>query len=139
MEKTNFAPAPLGGDTEGNNQPMGLAALDGYFENLTAASTNEKAVLEELVTNINTLTTSNTEMGATIKKLTGENIQLQQKLNSLKKLVQEERSTGRRQSAVGRKPAICPNCKQEVWHNLDDCFELEKNAARRPSVWTTRL
>ena len=58
-------------DTAGKNQPMGLAALDRYFDNLAAAAANEKAVLEELVTNLTTLTSSNSEMDATIKKLIG--------------------------------------------------------------------
>ena len=134
---------PLGDDTAGNtagkNQPMGLAALNGYFNNIAAAATNEKAILEELATNLTTLTTSNAEMAATINKIRVENRKLQQKLNRSKTLPQDKYRPGRRQSAVGNKLATCPNCKQEVWHNLDDCFELEKNAARRPSVWTTRL
>ena len=63
------------GDTAGRNQPIDLAALDGYFDNLAAVATNEKAVLEELVTNLTTLTNSNAEMAATIKKLKGYNRQ----------------------------------------------------------------
>ena len=56
---------------------MGLEALDGYFGTLVVAATNEKSVLEESVTNLTTLTTSNADMAATIKNLTGENRQLQ--------------------------------------------------------------
>ena len=118
--------SPLGGDTKGKNKMMGLAALGGYFKNLASAATNEKAVLEELVTNLATLTTSNVDMAATINKIAGGNIQLQQQLNSFKKLLQEERVTGQRLPSVARKPATCTNYKQEVWHNLDNCFELEK-------------
>ena len=66
---TLLAPTPLVDDTEGKNQPIGLAALDGYSNNLTAAATNEKAVMEQLVTNLITLTTSNTDMEATINKV----------------------------------------------------------------------
>ena len=72
-----IAPSPLWGDIEGNNKPMGLEALDGYFGTLVVAATNEKSVLEESVTNLTTLTTSNADMAATIKNLTGENRQLQ--------------------------------------------------------------
>ena len=45
------ATPPLEEDTKRDNQTLGLAALDRYFENLTAAVTNEKSVLEELVKN----------------------------------------------------------------------------------------
>ena len=48
---------------------MGMEALGGYFDNLDAAETNKKAVLEEVVTNFNTITTSNSEMANTIKEL----------------------------------------------------------------------
>ena len=65
---------------------MGLAALYGYFDNIAAAAMNEKAVLEELVKDLTTITTSNAEMAATTKKLTGENRQFQQQLNILKNL-----------------------------------------------------
>ena len=65
---------------------MGLAALYGYFDNIAAAAMNEKAVLEELVKDLTTITTSNAEMTATTKKLTGENRQFQQQLNILKNL-----------------------------------------------------
>ena len=78
------------GNTTGNNQPMGLASLNRYFDNLVAAATNEKAVLEELVTNPTNLTTSNAEMAETIKNLTGENRKLHQQLNSSKKIPQDE-------------------------------------------------
>ena len=65
---------PLLGDdtmcnTAGNNQPMGLAGLNGYFNNILAAATNEKAVLEDLVINLTTFTTSNEDMDAIIKKI----------------------------------------------------------------------
>ena len=73
-----LASAPMGSEPEGNNTPMGLAALDGYFDNLAAAATNEKAVLDELVKKLTTLTTRNKEMEATIKKLTGKNRYMQQ-------------------------------------------------------------
>ena len=72
-----LAPVLLGGDTEGNNKQMGLSALDVYFDNVMAeAKMNEKSVLKELVTKLTTLTNSNVDMAATIKKIPGENIQL---------------------------------------------------------------
>ena len=63
----------MGSYTKENSTPLCLVALDGYFDNLAAAATNKKVVLEELATNFTTLTTSNTEMEATIKKLAGDN------------------------------------------------------------------
>ena len=62
MHSAKPHPDPIspGGDPERNIQLMGLAALGGYFYNLAKAEINEKAVLEELVTNLTTLTDSNT-------------------------------------------------------------------------------
>ena len=128
----------MGSDPEGNNTPMGLAALNGYFDNVVAAATNKKKFLEELVTKLTTITTINAEISATTKKITEGNRQLQKQLEILKNIPQEERGTGQIQPAVKRKPVTCPNCKQEVWHKLDESFYLKKSA-RRPEGWTTRL
>ena len=70
-------PKQPGGAPTRDSQLMSLEALSGYFENLAAAATNEKLVLEDLVANLTTLATSNAEMEDMIKKLTGENWQLQ--------------------------------------------------------------
>ena len=51
-----------------DSQPVSLEALNGYFENLAAVATNKKSVLDDLVSNLTTLTTSNVEMADTIKK-----------------------------------------------------------------------
>ena len=87
------------------------------------------------MTSLTPLTTSNTEMADNIKKITGENWQLQQQLNSFQQKLSPEdtHDTGRRQPEVEQDKKLCPNFKQEVCHNLDDCFELTKNVARRPS------
>ena len=118
---------------------MDLADLKRYFNNVAAEATNEKAALEELATNLATLTTRNAEMAAIIKKLTDEDTQLQQKLKNLENIPQEERGPGQRQPAVVQKTATCTNCKQEVWHNSDNYFELKEDAAQRPSGWMTRF
>ena len=91
------------------------------------------------MTKLTTLTTSNAEMAATIKKITGENRQLQQQLNSLKKILQDKQGPGRRQAAVGQKYATCTNCKQEFWNKPGECFELDNNVAWRPAGQKTRL
>ena len=54
----------------------GLEALNGYFDKLYAATTNEKAVLAKLVANNKKLMVANEEIIIVIKKLTGENKQL---------------------------------------------------------------
>ena len=48
-------------------QPTRLEVIGGYFNKLVAAAENYKLVLEYLVANITTLTTSNMEMADTIK------------------------------------------------------------------------
>ena len=90
----NPVPMAPGRSPDSIAQPMSLASLNGYFKKLAAATTNEKAVLEELVTNITTLTNRNAEMDDTIKKLAGEKRQLQQHLNSFQKKLSQEGSSG---------------------------------------------
>ena len=63
----------MGSDPEGNNTPMGLTSLGGYFDNLAEAEANEKSVLEELLKKLTTLNTRNADMADTIKKITGDN------------------------------------------------------------------
>ena len=66
-----------------NEDTSVLEALNGYFDNLAAATTNEKALLEQLVTNNKKLTVTNEEPVIVIKKLTRKNEQLQQEIDSL--------------------------------------------------------
>ena len=56
--------------------------------------TNKKLVLKHLVTNITILISCNMEMLDTIKKLSEENWQLQQQLNSLQNNLSPEDSRG---------------------------------------------
>ena len=51
---------------------MGIKSLEGYFDNLTAAEVNEKGVLQQMVLNNTTLTTSNESLVALVKKLNGD-------------------------------------------------------------------
>ena len=55
----------------------GFETLNGYFDNLATDATNFKAVLEQVVSNNKKLTVTNEELVIVIKKLTGENKQLQ--------------------------------------------------------------
>lgn len=34
-----------------------------------------------------------------------------------------------------RKKQLCPHCGKYVIHKPDECFELEKNASKRPAGW----
>ncbi len=103
-------------------------ALDEYFDALAAAATTDKNVLEELVTSNATLTKANAELVSANAALTKANAALTAKVN------------GKASPAAGaRKPKLCPNCKKEVYHAPDDCFELEKNKDKRPPGWRSRL
>lgn len=66
---------------EGNQKA--LEEIAGYFDNLAAETTTERAVLEELVKANATLTSTNEELVAVVKRLTGENKSLQQEVNGL--------------------------------------------------------
>ena len=50
----------------------GIKALEEYYDNLAAATVNEKYVLQKLVLNNTTLATSNESLVALVKKLTGD-------------------------------------------------------------------
>ena len=49
-------------------EPVDLITIEGYFDNLAAAATNEKDVLNQLVLNNTTLTNSNESLVAIVKK-----------------------------------------------------------------------
>jgi hypothetical protein len=40
--------------------------------------------------------------------------------------------------AGGKKKKKCPHCGLEVYHKPKACFELEANAAKRPTGWTSK-
>lgn len=135
-----------------SEEPMGLASLEGYFDNLAAAAVNEKAVLESLVASNATLTTSNAELSATVTKLTSDVRHLQQENNALRKKTnaptapavppppppQPRRGWETRQTLFPT-ARLCANCKRVVRHMPDNCHELEKNASLRPPGWTSVL
>lgn len=116
-------------NTLGNQAVMDEIA--GYFDNLAAATTTERAVLEELVKANATLTSTNEELVGVVKRLTGENKSFQQEVNEFRRRLGNDAAGG--VGPLERKPKLCPNCKKVVYHKPDDCFELEKNAAKRPA------
>lgn len=124
--------------TESEEAPtLGLEALDGYFDNLAAAATTEKSLLEELVKSNATLTNTNEDLANIVKRLTGEKKNIQQEVNELRKDL-EKTETSREQGRI-KEPSHCPHCKRVVWHAPDACYELEKNASKRPAGWRSGL
>ena len=107
--------------------------LKDYFDNLAAASTTEKVVLEQLMSTIAMMTINNEALVATNAKLAAEVTNLTRKLG---------RNTGGDTSGTAEDkhtPKTCPNCKKEGFHILDACLELGKNASKRPTNRKSRL
>lgn len=124
--------------------PPNANELAGYFDNLAAAATNEKAVLEQLVANNATLTATNAEMADAIKHLQATVQMLRQEMKEFKLLLTRGRGraggrSGDRAPEGGKPLKMCPNCKREVYHSPDECFELAKNAGKRPASWRSCL
>ena len=65
-------------------EDVGIKALEGYFDNLYAASVNKKGVLQQLVLNSTTLTTSNKSLVALVKKFNGDIKNLERENSCLK-------------------------------------------------------
>ena len=43
------------------------------------------------------------------------------------------------QSRIATEGKYCHGCKKKVLHNPNNCWELEKNKAKRPANWTSCL
>ena len=59
-------------DNQLEEEGVGIQALEGYFDNFAAAAVNEKGVLQKLVLNNTTPTTSNEILVALVNKLNGD-------------------------------------------------------------------
>ena len=75
-------------DNKLEEEDVGIKSLEGYFDNLVAASVNENSVLQQLVLNNTTLTTSNESLVALFKKLNGDIKNLERENSRLKKVGQ---------------------------------------------------
>ena len=71
--------------TDDGGDEVGLRSLEGYFNNLTAAATSRKKVLEQLVSRNANLATTNEELVAVVKQLTNKNKDIQRETNRPKK------------------------------------------------------
>ena len=72
-------------DTQHEGASANINTLEGYFTNLSAAATNEKELLNQLVLNNTTLTNSNESLVALVKKHANNLKNLEQELARLKK------------------------------------------------------
>ena len=79
-----------------------LKTLQGYFDKLAAAAVNEKGVLQQLVLNNTTLSTSNKSLVALVKKLSNEIKNLEREISCMK--------TGGQVSS--RNTTLCAHCKK---------------------------
>ena len=77
------AQLPLDAQHEGAGESIN--SLEGYFTNLAAAATNEKEILNQLVLNNTTLTTTNESLMALVKKQANELNNLERDVARLKK------------------------------------------------------
>ena len=99
-----------GGATDKGGDEVDMKDLEGYFDNLAAATTNNKSVLEQQVANNAKLAVTNEELVTIVKKLSNKNKDLQQETYHLKKKV------GSRATQGNRYPTLCPHCKKEGYH-----------------------
>ena len=116
-------------DNQLEEEDVGIKSLEGYFDNLAVAVVKEKGVLQQLVLNNTTLTTSTKILVALIKKLNGD----------IKNLERENSRLNKGGQASSRNTTLCTNCKKEVFHQPEACYELLKNKDNRPPGWRSAL
>ena len=102
---------------------LSVAELDGYFSSLANADTTEKYILAALAKSNATLTTSNVSLTATVANL-------HKQFANIGKTPHREPT---------RQRSNFPNCKKNVYHSPEDCYELKKNAHLRHPGWRSRL
>ena len=81
-------------------------------------------MLQQLVLNNTTLTTSNKSLVALVKKLNGDIKNLERANSRLKK--------GGKVST--RNTTLCTNCKKEVFHQPEACYKMLKKRTSAPLV-----
>ena len=93
-------------DNQLEEEEVGIRALEGYLDNLAAAAVNEKSVLQQLVLNNTTLTTTNDSLVVLVEKLTGDMKNQEQEILRLKKGGQ----------VSTRNTTLCTNFKKKGFH-----------------------
>ena len=117
-------------DNQLEEDSSNVKTLEGYFDNLAAAATNEKDVLNQLVLNNTTLATSNESLVALVKKQQNEIKNLDQELSCFKKPGQ---------ASARKPPTLRANCKKEGYHQTQYCYKLVKNKQKRLPGWRSAL
>ena len=107
-----------------------MKTLEGYFNNLAAAAVNGKDVLKQLVLNNTTLAASNESLVALVKKQHNEIKNFEREIYRIKKGGQARRSNP---------PTLCANCKQEGYHQPQDCYKLAKTKEKCTPGWRSAL
>ena len=79
-----------------------MKALEGYFDNLAAATVNEKSVLDQLVANKTKIAANNESLVTMVKKLTGD----------IKNMERDKLSLNKGGQISGRVPTLCHHCKK---------------------------
>jgi len=115
-----------------NGGAFSVAELESCFDNLANAAKAERATIDELVQNNSVLTTTNSDLVASNKKLGNEKTQLQHEINALRKRGGEPRASSGR-----GKPRPCKHCKGD--HKDNECLELPQNASKRGADWKSTL
>ena len=105
--------------------------LEGCFYSLEVDVVTGKGVLEEMVK-------YNASLNITIATFTDINACLAKKVETLTEALAKKGGGG--VEVPGRGPGKhYPNCKREIWHKPDVCFELERNKYKRPRYWKSCL
>ena len=102
-----------------------IEELNGYFHSLANAATTEKETLTKLVKSNATITTSNATLTTTIAGL-------QNKLDTIGMGTNPHRDPTRQKRT-------CPNCKKQVSHSADDCYEFKKNSHISHPRWKSKV
>ena len=118
-----------GAETNKGVDEGGMKSLDGYFDNLAAATVNKKSVLKQLVANNNKVAATNKNLVAIVKKLTNDINYLERETSCLKK-------TG---GQGNRDLTLFPHYKKEGYHAAEACLELVRNKYKHPTCWKSFL
>ena len=122
----NQSPPPA---QKSNVLPMSADDLDKFFDAFSASFTTEEGVLEILVKENAAITVTNAELSASVAALSKAN----EKLSCQVVNHHNNRNLGDYTAPLTKN--MCPHRKIKWTHTTDNCFELEKNAHKRPKEW----
>ena len=114
------------------------AELESLVDDQTAAGA-QSALTEPEVAAAATTSAATKELAALKAQNAAQQRQLDTALAQLAKLAAGGRNGGRDPKKKKRERHVCKNCNRLVWHNDEDCMELEKNAHLRYEGWKSCL